>query len=109
IAPWSSDLYRTDGLNPVAVEESDSTDTQTSPLDNVLPLAISVPCAPPSCYRLVAPTAITAAAPPAGYAVYGGYGNYGQPQVTTSASQGTAYGAYPPTYPVEVLGQYGIV
>ncbi|KAJ8511872.1 hypothetical protein OPV22_002306 [Ensete ventricosum] len=41
----------------------------------------------------------------AGYAVYGGYGNYGQPQVTTSASQGTAYGAYPPTYPVEAHPQ----
>ncbi|KAJ8467807.1 hypothetical protein OPV22_030359 [Ensete ventricosum] len=41
----------------------------------------------------------------AGYAAYGGYSNYGQQQVATSAPQGTAYGAYPPTYPVEAYPQ----
>lgn len=41
----------------------------------------------------------------AGYAAYGGYSNYGQPQVATSAPQGTAYGAYPPTYQVEAYPQ----
>lgn len=45
----------------------------------------------------------------AGYAAYGGYSNYGQPQVATSAPQGTAYGAYPPTYQVEVLGSSSFI
>ncbi|RZR74216.1 hypothetical protein BHM03_00033896 [Ensete ventricosum] len=48
----------------VCTKRSDVAGLTASPLDTVLPLAISVPRAPLSCYRLVAPTAITAAAPP---------------------------------------------
>ncbi|XP_065875544.1 pre-mRNA-processing factor 39-1 [Euphorbia lathyris] len=38
----------------------------------------------------------------AGYSTYPGYGsNYTSPQVSSTASQTAAYGAYPPTYPVQ--------
>ncbi|XP_027349705.1 pre-mRNA-processing factor 39 isoform X1 [Abrus precatorius] len=38
----------------------------------------------------------------ASYGAYAGYGgNYANPQLPTSVPQSTAYGAYPPTYPVQ--------
>ncbi|XP_074575508.1 pre-mRNA-processing factor 39-1-like isoform X3 [Curcuma longa] len=43
----------------------------------------------------------------AGYSLYGSYANSGQPQVATSATQSTGYGAYPPTYQVEAYPQPG--
>ncbi|XP_042417525.1 pre-mRNA-processing factor 39-like isoform X3 [Zingiber officinale] len=43
----------------------------------------------------------------AGYAAYGSFANSGQPQVATSATPSTAYGAYPATYQVEAYPQPG--
>ena len=40
----------------------------------------------------------------AGYSAYGGYPNYSHPQMPAAAApQGAAYGAYPSTYPAQVL------
>ncbi|KAJ9697037.1 hypothetical protein PVL29_008997 [Vitis rotundifolia] len=44
----------------------------------------------------------------AAYNAYSGYGSsYTQPQVPTSVPQTAAYGAYPPTYPVQAAPQQG--
>lgn len=43
----------------------------------------------------------------ASYGAYPGYGgNYANPQLPTSVPQSTAYGAYPPAYPVQVQSSF---